>query len=149
MDMQLQRPEVNHRKWSYDYFHFFSFAELPPRPLLERLAKELRRRLVLYFLFSLSVINCVGNDAWCLFYSFCILVFIFFSRCINKAKTLTLLQCFVQGLRLFNLDIIRELGTKDRFYVIDINYFPGKQSLLRGITLSSVKSSQIVEKIFT
>uniref|UniRef100_A0A5B7AW60 Inositol-tetrakisphosphate 1-kinase n=2 Tax=Davidia involucrata TaxID=16924 RepID=A0A5B7AW60_DAVIN len=49
-------------------------AELPPRPLLERLAKELRRRL---------------------------------------------------GLRLFNLDIIREYGTQDRFYVIDINYFPG------------------------
>ncbi|OWM80586.1 hypothetical protein CDL15_Pgr006616 [Punica granatum] len=52
-----------------------SIAELPPRPLLERLAKELRRRL---------------------------------------------------GLRLFNLDIIREHGTRDRFYVIDINYFPGK-----------------------
>ncbi|XP_058218286.1 inositol-tetrakisphosphate 1-kinase 3-like isoform X2 [Rhododendron vialii] len=49
-------------------------GELPPRPLLERLAKELRRRL---------------------------------------------------GLRLFNLDIIREHGTRDRFYVIDINYFPG------------------------
>nr|GMD89202.1 inositol-tetrakisphosphate 1-kinase 3-like isoform X1 [Ipomoea batatas] len=49
-------------------------AELPPRPLLERLARELRRRL---------------------------------------------------GLRLFNLDIIREHGTKDRYYVIDINYFPG------------------------
>lgn len=31
-----------------------------------------------------------------------------------------------QGLRLFNLDIIREHGTRDRFYVIDINYFPGK-----------------------
>eukprot|EP00262_Sarcandra_glabra_P013166 TRINITY_DN3595_c0_g1_i1.p1 TRINITY_DN3595_c0_g1~~TRINITY_DN3595_c0_g1_i1.p1 ORF type:complete len:348 (+),score=55.32 TRINITY_DN3595_c0_g1_i1:353-1396(+) len=51
-----------------------SIAELPPRPLLERLAKELRRRL---------------------------------------------------GLRLFNIDIIREHGTRDRFYVIDINYFPG------------------------
>ncbi|KAB2628675.1 inositol-tetrakisphosphate 1-kinase 2-like [Pyrus ussuriensis x Pyrus communis] len=49
-------------------------AELPPRPLLEKLAKELRRRL---------------------------------------------------GLRLFNLDMIREHGTSDRFYVIDINYFPG------------------------
>ncbi|XP_020100949.1 inositol-tetrakisphosphate 1-kinase 3-like [Ananas comosus] len=49
-------------------------AELPPRPLLERLARELRRRL---------------------------------------------------GLRLFNIDIIREHGTRDRFYVIDINYFPG------------------------
>lgn len=51
-----------------------SIAELPPRPLLERLSRELRRRL---------------------------------------------------GLRLFNLDIIREHGTRDRFYVIDINYFPG------------------------
>lgn len=49
-------------------------AELPPRPLLERLAKGLRYRL---------------------------------------------------GLRLFNLDIIREHGTRDQFYVIDINYFPG------------------------
>ncbi|OVA16477.1 Inositol-tetrakisphosphate 1-kinase [Macleaya cordata] len=50
-------------------------AELPPRPLLERLAKELRQRL---------------------------------------------------GLQLFNIDIIREHGTRDHFYVIDINYFPGK-----------------------
>ncbi|KAH1245063.1 Inositol-tetrakisphosphate 1-kinase 3 [Glycine soja] len=49
-------------------------AELPPRPLLEKLAKELRWRL---------------------------------------------------GLRLFNLDIIREYGTRNHFYVIDINYFPG------------------------
>ncbi|XP_042468568.1 inositol-tetrakisphosphate 1-kinase 1-like isoform X2 [Zingiber officinale] len=49
-------------------------AELPPRPLLENLCRELRHRL---------------------------------------------------GLRLFNIDIIREHGTKGRFYVIDINYFPG------------------------
>ncbi|KAJ8771374.1 hypothetical protein K2173_026551 [Erythroxylum novogranatense] len=49
-------------------------AELPPRPLLEKVAKELRRRL---------------------------------------------------GLRLFNLDIIREYGKGDQYYVIDINYFPG------------------------
>lgn len=49
-------------------------AELPPGPLLERLARGLRRRL---------------------------------------------------GLRLFNIDIIREHGTRNRFYVIDINYFPG------------------------
>ncbi|XP_026393290.1 inositol-tetrakisphosphate 1-kinase 3-like [Papaver somniferum] len=49
-------------------------AELPPRPLLERLARELRHRL---------------------------------------------------GLRLFNIDMIREHGSRDRFYVIDINYFPG------------------------
>lgn len=49
-------------------------AEHPPRPLLEKLARELRRRL---------------------------------------------------GLRLFNIDMIREHGTRDVFYVIDINYFPG------------------------
>lgn len=49
-------------------------AELPPRPLLEKLAKELRNRL---------------------------------------------------GLRLFNIDMIREHGTRDIYYVIDINYFPG------------------------
>ncbi|KAL5232573.1 hypothetical protein ABZP36_031349 [Zizania latifolia] len=49
-------------------------AELPPRPLLEKLGSELRHRL---------------------------------------------------GLRLFNLDMIREHGRKDRYYVIDINYFPG------------------------
>ncbi|XP_044508653.1 inositol-tetrakisphosphate 1-kinase 3-like isoform X7 [Mangifera indica] len=48
--------------------------ELPPRPLLERLARELRLRL---------------------------------------------------GLRLFNIDMIRDYGTRDVFYVIDINYFPG------------------------
>ncbi|XP_021659514.2 inositol-tetrakisphosphate 1-kinase 4 isoform X3 [Hevea brasiliensis] len=51
-----------------------SVGELPPRPLLERLARELRHRL---------------------------------------------------GLRLFNIDMIREHGTQDVFYVIDINYFPG------------------------
>lgn len=49
-------------------------AELPPRPLLEKLSRGLRQRL---------------------------------------------------GLRLFNIDMIREYGTRDVFYVIDINYFPG------------------------
>jgi len=49
-------------------------VELPPRPLLEKLGRELRSRL---------------------------------------------------GLRLFNVDMIRELGNKDRYYIIDINYFPG------------------------
>ncbi|CAL4913393.1 unnamed protein product [Urochloa decumbens] len=49
-------------------------AELPPKPLLEKLGRELRSRL---------------------------------------------------GLRLFNIDIIREFGSKDRYYIIDINYFPG------------------------
>ncbi|GAB4853401.1 Inositol-tetrakisphosphate 1-kinase 4 [Ancistrocladus abbreviatus] len=29
------------------------------------------------------------------------------------------------GLQLFNVDMIREHGTRDLFYVIDINYFPG------------------------
>ncbi|KMZ57424.1 Inositol-tetrakisphosphate 1-kinase [Zostera marina] len=29
------------------------------------------------------------------------------------------------GLQIFNMDIIRERGTTDRYYVIDINYFPG------------------------
>ncbi|KAL8541635.1 hypothetical protein ACS0TY_002777 [Phlomoides rotata] len=51
-----------------------SVAELPPRPLLEVLARELHHRL---------------------------------------------------GLRLFNVDMIRQNGAKDLYYVIDINYFPG------------------------
>ncbi|CAN4122460.1 unnamed protein product [Withania somnifera] len=72
-------------------------GELPPRPLLEKLAKELRRRL---------------------------------------------------GLRLFNLDIIRELGTEDRYYVIDINYFPGYgkmpeyEHIFTDFLLSLVKQKQ-------
>jgi inositol-1,3,4-trisphosphate 5/6-kinase/inositol-tetrakisphosphate 1-kinase len=33
------------------------------------------------------------------------------------------------GLRLFNLDIIREGGAGNQYYVIDINYFPGKNFL--------------------
>ncbi|KAG6775944.1 hypothetical protein POTOM_019446 [Populus tomentosa] len=61
--------------WQVPLIYSSPPAELPPRPLLEKLARELCRRL---------------------------------------------------GLRLFNLDIIREHGTRDRFYVIDINYFPGK-----------------------
>ncbi|GJN08564.1 hypothetical protein PR202_ga26502 [Eleusine coracana subsp. coracana] len=58
---------------------FLYMLELPPRPLLEKLSRELRGRL---------------------------------------------------GLRLFNIDMIRELGTKDRYYIIDINYFPGACSYL-------------------
>ncbi|MQM07846.1 hypothetical protein Taro_040697 [Colocasia esculenta] len=78
-------------------------AELPPRPLLERLAKELRRRL---------------------------------------------------GLRLFNIDIIREHGMKNRYYVIDINYFPGYGKMpgyeqiftdfLVGLVRSKYKRRQII-----
>ncbi|WVZ56103.1 hypothetical protein U9M48_006682 [Paspalum notatum var. saurae] len=48
--------------------------KLPPRPLLEKLGRELRGRLCL---------------------------------------------------RLFIIDMTGELGTKDRYYIIDINYFPG------------------------
>ncbi|EPS73197.1 hypothetical protein M569_01552 [Genlisea aurea] len=49
-------------------------TELPARPLLEMVAREISRRL---------------------------------------------------GLRLFNMDMIRQSGTKDVYYIIDINYFPG------------------------
>ncbi|XP_015388349.2 inositol-tetrakisphosphate 1-kinase 3 isoform X4 [Citrus sinensis] len=62
-------------------------AELPPRPLLERLARELRRRL---------------------------------------------------GLQLFNIDMIREHGMRDVFYVIDINYFPVSQLSSVEIMLAAV-----------
>jgi hypothetical protein len=30
-----------------------------------------------------------------------------------------------QGLSLFNFDMIREGGSGNRYYIIDINYFPG------------------------
>ncbi|XP_076902825.1 inositol-tetrakisphosphate 1-kinase 3-like isoform X2 [Bidens hawaiensis] len=67
-------PRVSSAAQSADDADLDPCIELPPRALLERLARELRRRL---------------------------------------------------GLHLFNLDMIREHGTKNRFYVIDINYFPG------------------------
>ncbi|XP_074379662.1 inositol-tetrakisphosphate 1-kinase 4-like isoform X2 [Apium graveolens] len=72
-------------------------AELPPRPLLEKLSRELRRRL---------------------------------------------------GLHLFNMDIIREHGTLDRYYVIDINYFPGYgkmpgyEQIFTNFLLSLVQSNK-------
>ncbi|KAH7292999.1 hypothetical protein KP509_28G007400 [Ceratopteris richardii] len=40
-------------------------------------------------------------------------------NCLSKE-----LRCRL-GLRLFNLDLIREGGTGDHYYIIDINYFPG------------------------
>ena len=53
---------------------------------------------------------------------------------------MVILLPLVQGLRLFNLDIIREYGTRDRYYVIDINYFPGKLSSFIGfISFASMK----------
>ncbi|KAF2323914.1 hypothetical protein GH714_003951 [Hevea brasiliensis] len=73
-------------------------AELPPQPLLEKLAKELRRRL---------------------------------------------------GLRLFNLDIIREHGTRDQFFVIDINYSLASENLfLFWVAILHKKFSQSCEKVF-
>lgn len=47
----------------------------------------------------------------------------------------------MQGLRLFNLDIIREYGTRDHYYVIDINYFPGEwfTIYLHEIDFASIK----------
>ncbi|VAH94813.1 unnamed protein product [Triticum turgidum subsp. durum] len=65
---------IDFRKYICQLMFLHIASELPPRPLLEILARELRRRL---------------------------------------------------GLRLFNIDMIREHGTRDRFYVIDMNYFPG------------------------
>lgn len=81
------------------------FAELPPRPLLEKLARELRRRLVYFH--SLSI-NCYSVV-----------------RMLKQEVTLY----FCQGLQLFNLDMIREYGTRDNYFVIDINYFPGELTL--------------------
>ncbi|XP_035540768.1 inositol-tetrakisphosphate 1-kinase 3-like isoform X2 [Juglans regia] len=39
------------------------------------------------------------------------------------------------GLRLFNIDMIREHGTRDVFYVIDINYFPGTNQALANLIM--------------
>lgn len=60
----------------------------------------------------------------------------------------------LQGLHLFNMDMIREHGTEDVYYVIDINYFPGKwnssrvgfsspiRSLIRAVSFVSFTSTQ-------
>lgn len=85
---------------------FFYMIELPPRPLLEKLGRELRSRLV-----------------WVVVVWKCTYLFYLFPHLMLAKKNL-------QGLRLFNIDMIRELGTKDRYYIIDINYFPGVVTLL-------------------
>lgn len=56
----------------------------------------------------------------------------------------------VQGLHLFNLDMIREHGTRDRFYVIDINYFPGNLWFygLVFIYCSAIQFSNFVKYIW-
>ncbi|KAL4314937.1 hypothetical protein AHAS_Ahas15G0135000 [Arachis hypogaea] len=41
----------------------------------------------------------------------------------DRTNSSNSLSCW--GLHLFNIDMIREYGTKNVFYVIDINYFPG------------------------
>ncbi|XP_013627222.1 PREDICTED: inositol-tetrakisphosphate 1-kinase 2-like isoform X2 [Brassica oleracea var. oleracea] len=75
VDGVFQFPRVSSAAASVDNADLDpSVAELPPKPFLEALAKELRILL---------------------------------------------------GLRLFNIDMIREHGSKNVFYVIDINYFPG------------------------
>ncbi|KAF3773198.1 Inositol-tetrakisphosphate 1-kinase 3 [Nymphaea thermarum] len=58
--------------------------------------------------------------------------------CVAEFPPLPLLEKLAQelrlrlGLQLFNIDIIREHGSRNSFYVIDINYFPGmSQSLFR------------------
>ena len=52
----------------------------------------------------------------------------------------------LQGLRLFNVDMIRELGNKDRYYIIDINYFPGVVTyfVIPVIHTSDLSSSFVV-----
>ncbi|KAK4793780.1 hypothetical protein SAY86_024215 [Trapa natans] len=66
-------------------------TELPPTPLLQKLARELR--------------SCLG-------------------------------------LQLFNIDMIREYGTKDVYYVIDINYFPGKWNTHPMFTYHLIKTGR-------
>lgn len=64
-------------------------------------------------------------------------MFIPFITISKFCHSMFLLLFFIfQGLHLFNMDIIREHGTLDRYYVIDINYFPGKQNIFYIITLS-------------
>ncbi len=53
-------------------------------------------------------------------------MFFSFSFFVDLLKLLRSVSSLKQGLRLFNLDMIREGGAGDHYYVIDINYFPGK-----------------------
>jgi inositol-1,3,4-trisphosphate 5/6-kinase/inositol-tetrakisphosphate 1-kinase len=52
-------------------------------------------------------------------------MFFSFSFFVDLLKLLRSVSSLKQGLRLFNLDMIREGGAGDHYYVIDINYFPG------------------------
>ncbi len=53
-------------------------------------------------------------------------MFFSFSFFVVLLKFLRSISSLKQGLRLFNLDMIRQGGAGDHYYVIDINYFPGK-----------------------
>lgn len=89
----------------------FLVAELPPRPLLERLARELRRRLVNILVFCFHQFVLRGSS--------CVIFLV-------RVSLSYINSVHFQGLRLFNIDMIREHGMRDVFYVIDINYFPGR-----------------------
>ncbi len=111
----------------------FCDAELPPPELLDCLSKELRRRLVI----SSVVLYNPGFASVCftilivkelqvlvlLIQGFTVHRELKLYSSITKVYEVSSLE---QGLRLFNLDIIREGGAGNRYYVIDINYFPGK-----------------------
>jgi hypothetical protein len=103
-------------------------VELPPQQLLDCLSKQLRQRLV----------NIPSPNIICIFQttrtSINLLHAFFILEewvCAIITQYLTLWSLFdgYKGLRLFNLDIIREGGAGNQYYVIDINYFPGKNFL--------------------
>jgi hypothetical protein len=106
----------------------FCDAELPPPQLLDCLSKELRRRLVIssVVLYNAGFTILIVKELQVL-----VLLIQGFTAhrelklysSITKVYEVSSLE---QGLRLFNLDIIREGGAGNRYYVIDINYFPGK-----------------------
>ena len=54
----------------------------------------------------------------------------------------------LQGLHLFNLDMIREHGTRDRFYVIDINYFPGNSLSLFKLSFKLQIKNMMIYVLF-
>ncbi len=106
----------------------FCDAELPPPELLDCLSKELRRRLVIssVVLYDAGFTILIVKELQVL-----VLLIQGFTahRQLKLYSTITKVyevSSLEQGLRLFNLDIIREGGAGNRYYVIDINYFPGK-----------------------
>lgn len=124
-------------------WHSF-IAELPPTPLLEKLAKELRARLVIFH-----------PDTTTSFPPFLPVVLDpRLNSPLPDSHSVVRHEITLQGLHLFNMDMIREHGTEDVYYVIDINYFPGKwnssrvgfsspiRSLIRAVSFVSFTSTQ-------